>query len=177
MGVPAKGCIHNRTWAQGIPTTKLLFNTVATMSPLVQEYMTPGGFSCQKHQHIQRLGTSGMWYYPCFQAFKHLASFLSPWLCSQPAVLLSQKAPGALPSPAFAQDIPEAGMHPGFLLRWLFCVLPIIQWPLQISPPLRSHPWLLEPHGSLFSLHLYSLFCDCMLFSLLDVGFPVSITS
>lgn len=177
MGVPAKGCIHNRTWAQGIPTTKLLFNTVATMSPLVQEYLTPGGFSWQKHQHIQRLGTSGMWYYPCFQAFKHLASFLSPWLCSQPAVLLSQKAPGALPSPAFAQDIPEAGMHPGFLLRWLFCVLPIIQWPLQISPPLRSHPWLLEPHGSLFSLHLYSLFCDCMLFSLLDVGFPVSITS
>lgn len=85
----------------------------------------------------------GMWCYPGFQPYLLLAP-ITLWASCYPCCL--HRLDGHWHPPAFAQDLSEAGMH---LRVTLFCDLPIIQWPSQISP-LRNQPWFLYPHRSFF---------------------------
>lgn len=109
LRVPVKGCIHKGTWAQGIPTVTFLFNTVATMScPLwFKNIQLPDSRDTS-------VNPSRDW---GPQECDVTLAFIVSSSC--PAALQSSCCPhrlhGHCHPPVFAQDIPEAGMHQGFL--------------------------------------------------------------
>lgn len=107
------------------------FNTVATMSPLVQEQWLPN--SHDKCQYLQSWDLRNM----MFPWLSYLTSIASLGLCSHTTVL-------SVPAHSLLKTV--LGMER--TCPFFEGVFPLTPWPAQISPPLQSHHWLLNPCGS-----------------------------
>lgn len=113
LGVPAKSCINKRTWAHKPHTTKSLFNTIASISPLVPEN-NKSQVLMSTSVNPSRAREPGMWCYPHCPALPPPC----PYLSSQATVLTICSLRGRWYPPA--QDTPEGNPH-GLSLRMTLC--------------------------------------------------------